>query len=179
MEFYKVIKTRRSIRSYSEKDIPPDVIKRILDAARIAPSGNNRQPWSFIVVKDHERKKKIAEASYGQGFITEAPVVVVCCAQRYPNSYEPWKDNCYLADAIIAIDHLVLAARNEGLGTCWIGAIHDKQVKELLNVPDEVDVVMVIPIGYPASESAFTDVYYRKSLEEVCFSEEYGKKETF
>lgn len=176
MEFYDVIKTRRSIRKYSGRDIPLDVLKRVLDAARIAPSGNNRQPWSFIIVKDPEKKKKIAEASYGQSFIAEAPVVVVCCAQRYPNSYEPWKDDCYLADVIIAIDYLILAARNEGLGTCWIGAIHDKEAKKILNIPDEIDVVMVVPIGYPSSDSAFTDICSRKSLEEICFLEEYGMR---
>lgn len=176
MEFYDVIKTRRSIRNYSERDIPPDVLKRVLDAARIAPSANNRQPWSFVIIKDPEKKKKIAEASYGQSFIAKAPVVVVCCAQRYPNSYEPWKDNCYLADVMIAIDHLILAARNESLGTCWIGAIHDKQVKKIFNIPDEIDVVMAVSIGYPPSDSAFTDTCSRKSLEEICFSEEYGMK---
>jgi len=176
MEFYDLIRTRRSIRSYQKKDIPPDVLDRVLDAARIAPSGNNRQPWSFVVVKDEKKKKKIAEASYGQSFIAEAPVVVVCCAKHYPNSYEPWKENSYLADTIIAIDHLVLAARNEGLGSCWIGAIHDKEVKKILNISDDVDVVMVIPLGYPLSDSAFTDSFYRRPLEEICFLEKYGHR---
>lgn len=177
MEFYDVIKTRRSIRNYLEKDISQDVLERVLNAAKVAPSGNNCQPWSFVVVRDMGRKKRIAEASYGQGFIAEAPVVVACCARRYPNSYEPRKENAYLADAIIAIDHLVLAARNEGLGSCWIGAFHDKEVKRILNVPDDVDVVMVVPLGYPTSDSAFTDNFYRKSLKEICFFEEYGRKE--
>ena len=178
MEFYDLIRTRRSIRNYQKKNIPQDVLDRILDAARSAPSGNNRQPWSFVVVKNEGKKEKIAEASYGQSFIAEAPVVVVCCAKRYPNSYEPWKENSYLADTIIAIDHLVLAARNEGIGSCWIGAIHDKEVKKILSVPDDVAVVMAVPLGYPVSCSAFTDSFYRKPLEEICFSEEYGQSKT-
>ena len=174
MEFYDVIRTRRSVRSYQDRDIPDEVLERVLDAARIAPSGNNRQPWSFVVVRDGGKRELIAQACYDQGFIATAPVVVVCCAKQYPNSYDPWKDNCYLADGVIAIDHLVLAARNEGLGSCWIGAIHDKQVKEIVSVPDDVDVLIMVTLGYPASDSAFSGPASRKHLGEMCFLETYG-----
>ena len=176
MDFYDLIRTRRSIRSYQKKEIPQEVLKRVLEAARVAPSGNNMQPWSFVIVKDPSLKKRLAGACYNQDFIAEAPVVVVCCARRYANSYEPWKENGYLGNAVIAIDHLVLAARNEGLGSCWIGAVHDKEVKKIVNVPDDVDVVMVVPLGYPGSDSDFHDNFRRKSLDEICFFEEYGKK---
>ncbi len=178
MDFTEVIRTRRSIRSYKRKDIPDEVLGRILEAARIAPSGGNRQPSSFVVVRDPERKKQIAEACYEQPFIASAPVVVVCCSKRYPNRYEPWKDEAYLADAIIAVDHLVLAARNEGVGSCWIGAVHALRVKEIVRVPKDVDVVMVIPLGYPESASAFCERGGRKPLEEICFDEESGKPRT-
>ena len=103
-------------------------------------------------------------------------MVIVCCAGKYDNSYEPWQDNCYLADAVIAIDHLVLAARNEGIGSCWVGAVHDKQVKKIVNVPDDVDVVMVVSLGYPTSDSAFSQSTSRKPLSEICFMEEYPNK---
>ena len=176
MDFTEVIKTRRSVRSYEERDIPAEVLNRILDAARIAPSGNNKQPWSFVVVRDLNKRKLIAKACYDQGFVGQAPVVIVCCAKKYANTYEAWKDNSYLADAVIAIDHLVLAARNEGIGSCWIGAIHDQEVKKIVNVPDDVDVVMAVSVGYPVSDSAFSGTTNRKALSEICFSEQYGAK---
>lgn len=176
MEFYDVIKTRRSIRSFLEKDIPDDVLEIVLEAARIAPSGNNRQPWQFVIVKDEKKKIEIAQACYEQDFVAEAPVVIICCAVKCNSGYEPWQDEAGRRDTVIATDHLILAARNEGLATCWVGAIHDKEVKKIANVPDNVDVVMVVPIGYPAAQKAFEKDSGRKALKEICFYEEYGRK---
>ena len=175
MEFYDVIRTRRSVRRFLNRPIPDEVLDRVLDAARIAPSGGDRQPWRFVVVKDKQKKKKIAHACYSQDFVAEAPVVLVCCSIKCSSGYQPWEDEAGRRDAVIATDHLILAARNEGLGSCWVGAVHDKQVKEIVNVPDDVNVVMVVPLGYPASKSAFREPSGRKSLKEVCFFEEYGQ----
>jgi nitroreductase len=177
MEFYDVIKTRRSVRRFLKRPIPDDVLGRVLEAARIAPSGGDRQPWRFVVVKDEEKKKKIARACYEQDFVAEAPVVVVCCAVKCSSGYQPWQDEAGRRDAVIATDHLILAARNEGLGSCWVGALHDKQVKKIVKVPDDVDVVMVVPLGYPASKWAFREAKGRKPLKDICFFEEYGLKE--
>lgn len=167
MDFEKVIRTRRSIRSYADRDIPDEVLNRILESARIAPSGNNRQPWKFIVVKEKELKRKIAEHSYDQSFIAGAPVVIVCCGKKFSNRYEPFGDNAYLVDVIIAIDHLILSARNEGVGSCWVGAFSREPIQKLLKLPKELEVLMVIPLGYPVSESAFGEPRGRKSLEEI------------
>ncbi len=175
MEFYDVIRTRRSIRKYQDKEIPEDVLMRVLDAGRIAPSGSNRQPWRFVVVKDKDKRQQIAEACYGQKFIAEAPVVLVCCSIRCTSGYEPWKEAAGPRDVIIAIDHITLAARNEGLGTCWIGALYPKEVARIVNVPEDIDVIMVLPIGYPLSDEMFTGKTSRKSMEEIVFYEEYGK----
>jgi len=177
MEFEKVIRTRRSIRSYSKKEIPEDILKKILDGARVAPSGYNKQPWYFIVVKDEKKKKKIAEYSYNQSFIGEAPVVIVCCGEKYENKYEPFKDRCYIVDVAIAIDHLILTARNYGVGSCWIGAFHPEPIKKLLNIPDNINVLMVVPLGYP-EDAEFSEESIRKPLEEIVFEEEYGRKIT-
>jgi len=138
MEFYDVIKTRRSVRRFLKKAIPVDVLDRVLEAAGVAPSGGDRQPWRFVVVKDKQKKQRIARACYGQDFVAEAPVVLVCCSIKCSSGYEPWEDEAGRRDAVIATDHLILAARNEGLGTCWVGALHDKQVKEIVNVPGNV-----------------------------------------
>ena len=166
------------MRSYSDKQIPDDVLARVLEAARIAPSGCNRQPWSFVVVQQAQTKKKLAKACYDQTFIGTAPAVIVCCGKRYEGKYEPWGDNAYMADTVIAIDHLILAARNEGLGTCWIGAMHDKQVGEIVGVPDGVDVLMVVAVGYPTSQEAFTDQCSRNSMNDICYFEEYGNNKS-
>ena len=174
VEFMDVIRTRRSVRSFSGEPIPDEVLLRALEAARIAPSGNNHQPWRFVVVRDARKRRAIAEACYDQAFVANAPVVVVCCAIPYPNGYEPWGEKSFLADAVIAIDHMILAARDQGLGTCWVGAVREAEVKKVVKAPQDVAAVMVVPMGYPADDSAFTDVAWRRPMEEICFFEEYG-----
>ncbi|MCM8769754.1 MAG: nitroreductase family protein [Candidatus Omnitrophica bacterium] len=176
MEFQEVIKTRRSIRSYQDKDIPEEILKRILETARIAPSGNNWQPWHFILVKDQEKKEKIAQSCYQQKFISQAPVVIVACGQKYPNQYQPYADRSYLIDVTIALDHLILAARNEGVGSCWIGAFQAEPIRKLLEVPENFEVVMVVPLGYPAHQQAFCQPGYRKDLTEIVSQEKFGQR---
>lgn len=174
MEFEEVVRTRRSVRSYSDQALSDEAVERVLTLATRAPSANNVQPWRFIVVRDQAKREEIAEISFQQSFIAEAPVVIVCCGQEYHDSYSWIADNMYLVDVTIAIDHLTLAARDEGLGTCWIGAFDHDRLKAILNVPDGVDIVALTPLGCPASPSAFTDRTHRKSLSEVVFAEQYG-----
>ncbi len=153
MEFYDVIKKRKSIRKYRPSLIPDDVLNRILDAGRIAPSAKNYQPWHFIVIKDPEIKKRVAEASRGQHWMADADVIVCGCAlMDIVWSRMGGYMTSFAVDITIALDHMILAAANEGLGTCWIGAFDEKQVKEILQVPENVHVVALTPIGYPAQE---------------------------
>jgi nitroreductase len=168
MEFYEVIRTRRSVRSFKPDPIPEDVLERILDAARIAPSGSNRQPWLFIIVKDSEVKRKLAEYCSNQMFIAEAPIVIVVCGFNiHYNRGGYMGDMSMLVDCSIATTHLILAARAEGVGSCWIGAF-DMRIKKLLGIPEDVNVVAVVPLGYPR-EDVFRDVSTeeRKPLNEV------------
>ncbi|NOZ20062.1 MAG: nitroreductase [Planctomycetes bacterium] len=176
MEFDGVIKTRRSVRSYRDDPIPDDVLERVLTAAQSAPSANNVQPWRYIVVRDEATRKKIAEVALNQAFIAEAPVVIVCCGRNYHDSYSWIADNMFLVDCTISFDHLTLAARNEGLGTCWIGAFDHPQIKEVLDVPVGYDVVVLTPLGYPKSDQAFRPVSNRKPLSEIAFSEKFGRQ---
>jgi nitroreductase len=166
MEFYEVIRTRRSIREFKPDPVPDNVLKRVLEAARIAPSGSNRQPWKFILIKDKETKEKIVPLAGGQKFISEAPILIVACGYniRY-NRGGYMGDMSMLVDVAIAIDHLTLAARAEGLGTCWIGSFDNSRIKELLKIPQEVNVVALIPLGYP--KVGFTETGPRKRLEEI------------
>jgi len=167
MDFTTVVKTRRSVRSYRPDPIPDDVLRRVLDAARVAPSANNVQPWHFIVVRDAGKRKELASLAAGQSFVGEASVVIVCCGKRYMDRYSWLGDSMYLVDCTIAIDHLTLAARNEDLGTCWIGAFDHEGVKRAVQVPTGYDVIMLMPVGYLASPGAFRETSSRRPLEAV------------
>ena len=175
MDFEQVINTRRSVRSYRSQPVPDAALEKVLNAARIAPSANNIQPWHFIAVKDAARRGEIARNCFNQTFLAEAPVVIVCCGKKYPDRYSWISDNLYLVDVAIAIDHLTLAARNEGLGTCWIGALDQKPLRKLLNVPSGFDIIMVTPLGYPASDAAFRPASGRKPLSEIVSYEEFKR----
>jgi nitroreductase len=154
MEFYDVIKKRKSIRKYKPDPVPKDVLDRILEAGRIAPSAKNIQPWRFIVVKDKETKKRVAQACRGQNWMADADVILVACIL---NDIAWGRMGGYMSsgpvDLAIAVDHMILAAANEGLGTCWIGAFVEADVKKILNVPEKVTVIALTPIGYPAEEA--------------------------
>ena len=167
MEFYEVIKTRRSIRAYRPDAIPEDVLNRVLGAARIAPSGSNRQPWKFIFVSDEELKKQVAMACHDQSFIADAPIIIVACGYNiHYDRGEYMGDMSMLVDVSIAFTHLILAARREGLGTCWIGSFSNEEVKKLLNIPNDANVVAITPLGYPKNEG-FTETSRRKNLKEI------------
>jgi len=167
VDFYEVIRTRRSIRSYKSDPIPDEVLMRVLEAARIAPSGSNRQPWKFIIVKSEELKKKVAAACHNQMFIAEAPVVIVACGYNiHYNRGGYMGDLSMLVDVSIAFTHLILAARAEGLGTCWIGSFDNEEVKKILGIPRDVNVVAITPLGYPRDEG-FGEPAGRKTLSEI------------
>ncbi len=174
MDFYEVIKTRRSVRSYKPDPVSEEVLMRVLDAARIAPSGSNRQPWKFIIVRDEALKRKIAQHCSHQYFIAEAPIVIVACGRNiHYNRGGYMGDLSMLVDVSIAFTHLILAARAEGLGTCWIGAFDNEKLKKLLEIPDDVNIVAITPLGYPAKEKAFTPYTSRKKLDEIICYEKY------
>jgi nitroreductase len=152
VDIYETIATRKSVRAFKQDDVPEDVLSRMLEAARLAPSANNRQEWRFVVVRDGSMRQRLSQAAYGQGFIASAPVVLVCCAET-----DEHKMTCgepaYSIDVAIAVDHVTLCAGEEGLGTCWIGAFSEDRVKELLKIPRPIRVVALLPLGYPQDPS--------------------------
>ena len=165
MDFIDVIKNRRSIREYSDKPVPDDALNHVLEAARLAPSGKNAQAWKFVVIRDAAKRQKLAEAA-NQPFIGKAPVIIAPVALT-PERLMLCGVPSYAVDMGIAMEHIVLAAFNEGLGTCWIGAFSQEKAREALGVPDKYRVVTVMPLGYPAQNPAARP---RKSLEEiVCY----------
>lgn len=150
MNVYEAIKARRSIRSYQDRPVEEDKLRRVLEAARLAPSASNRQEWRFVVVQDAQTRKRLMEAATGQRFVGQAPVVIACCAKT-DEHVMTCGQMCYPIDVAIAIDHMTLAAVAEGLGTCWIGAFFADQVREILGIPENVPVVELLTLGYPTS----------------------------
>ena len=170
MNVYETIKARRSVRAYQEKEIPEEVLMRILEAARMAPSAGNRQQWKFVVVKDNQTRKKLGEAAKNQHFVGEAPVVIAAVGTN------PGKIlSCGIpgdpVDVAIAIDHMTLAAVEEGLGTCWIGAFSQEKVCQILGIPSSFKVIELLPLGYPADSPG---AKVRKSLQEIVCHEKFS-----
>ena len=170
MNVMEAIKARRSIRSYKDKGIEEDKLERVLDAGRLAPSANNRQEWKFIVVKDGETRKKLAVGSRNQKFVGEAPVVIAACSVETEHVMSCGQLS-YPIDLAIAVDHMTLAAVEEGLGTCWIGAFDEGEAKKILGIPDKVRVAALLPIGYPEYVPSPTP---RKLLEEIVLPDKWA-----
>jgi len=169
MEVFEAIKKRRSVREFKADPVPEEKLKRILEAARLAPSAHNEQEWKFIVVRDFEKRKKLAKAALNQDFIAQAPLVIVALSTN-PTHIMTNEVPAYAVDLAIAIEHMVLQAVEEGLGTCWIGAFSQKEVKEILEIPKEYKVVTLMPLGFPADSPRKK---IRKKLEEIVSYDRY------
>jgi nitroreductase len=175
MDFFDVVRTRRSVRSFKPDMVSDEVLNVVLEAVRIAPSGSNRQPWRFIIVKDEITKQRLIRACGDQKWLAEAPIIVVACGHIFDyNRGGYMEDFSMLVDLSIAMTHLILAARNEGLGTCWIGFFNNAQVKRVLEVPEGWNVAGLTPLGYPeAGEKAFTEPGPRKPLSEIVSTDKF------
>ena len=148
MDVKEAIRTRRSIRSFNNRSVEEEKLDRILEAARLAPSASNRQERRFVVVRDAETRNKLAKAASNQRFVGTAPVVIAACATE-SSHIMACGQHAYTVDVTIAVDHMTLQAVEEGLGTCWIGAFDEGEVKRILGIPDTVRVVSLLPLGYP------------------------------
>jgi nitroreductase len=153
MNVLEAIKGRRSIRAFQNKAVLPKIIEELIDAATWAPSAGNIQPWEFIIIRESKIKKSLAEAALNQSSIEEAPVIIIVCANenRSSEGYETRGKTLYcIQDTAAATENLLLFAYSIGLGTCWIGAFREEEVKEILKIPDGIRPVAMIPVGYPA-----------------------------
>jgi nitroreductase len=179
----KTIKGRRSIRRYRDEDIPDSVIEELLDLARYAPSSMNGQPWCFIVVRNDETKRRLAEIKnkhcpaekrmYKADFLQNAPVVVVVCVDR-ERSFNRGVEN-----AVLAAANIMLGAYGMGIGTVYMSAYrHDdpgisEEIRQTLGIPRNVDPITIIPLGYPGETP---EPKTMRSLDEAVFYETFGKK---
>lgn len=169
MELYEAIRSRYSVRAYEDRPVEQEKLDRILEAARLAPSGGNRQPWKFVVAREAALRKKLAAACNDQAFVAEAPVViggVGVLPERIMSCDVPGDP----VDVAIAMEHIALAATAEGLGTCWIGAFDQDQVRDLLGVGADAKVIEVMTLGYPADKPRPKN---RHALDEIVCYESY------
>ncbi|MEM2340672.1 MAG: nitroreductase family protein [Candidatus Bathyarchaeia archaeon] len=176
MDLFEAMRGRRSIRAFRPDPIPDSALEKILEAAQWAPSAGNRQARDFIIVRDPGVKARLADAALGQGFIEEAPVDIVVCANRERSAgrYGDRGRNFYcLMDAAAAVENILLAAHALGLGACWVGAYRDEEVAEVLGLPPWLRPIAIIPIGFPAESPRPPP---RIKLEKLIHFDRYGSE---
>jgi nitroreductase len=166
MEALEAIRTRRSARRFSNQPVEPEKLQLVLEAVQQAPSWSNMQCWSLVVVEDQDTRDKISELSYVESFFTsygyksnpaqkglaQAPIVIVACANPL-QSGDLRGQQYYMADMGIATENLMLAAHDQGLGSVFVGVFNEDQLKTLLEIPANIRIVGLFPLGYPVGES--------------------------
>jgi nitroreductase len=148
MEFKEVLRQRQSIRDFKEQPVPDDKLDFILEAARLAQSGGNRQQWKFVVVKDALKRQQLMQAANNQPHVGQAPVIIAAIALdtvRVMACEVP----SYATDIGIAVENMALAATDQGLGSCWIGHFSQEKARQALAVPEKYKVAALLPVGYP------------------------------
>ena len=172
MDLSEAIKGRRSIRAFKPQDIPEETVEKLIDAARHAPSAGNIQSWEFVIARNPDTKKKLAQAAH-QAFIEEAPVVIAVCAdeKRSSSGYGNRGETLYcIQDTAAAIQNILLTAYSLGLGTCWIGAFNENEAKKALKTPKGIRPVAMIPVGYPNKTPSQRG---RRPLNQIVHHEEF------
>ena len=170
MDVAEAIQQRYSVRKYEDRPVEEPKLLAVLDAARLAPSGSNRQPWKFVVARDAVTRAKLADACNSQTFIGTAPVVIAACGTM-PDRMMSCDVPGDPVDVAIAIDHMTLAAVAEGLGSCWIGHFDQDACCELLGVPPTARIIELLTLGYPESSEPTKP---RKTLDEVVCYEAFA-----
>ncbi len=173
MDVFEAVQERRSIRAYQDKSVPRDKVEKILEAGRLAPSARNLEPWHFIVVTDEERRKALSKGLYAK-FLIQSPLVIVACGDKKVSS--DW----YAVDVSLAVENMILTAVSEGLGTCCVGSFEEKDVRNVLNIPDNFEVIVMLAVGYASEKLDLSSkvlhlVRSRKIISEIASEETFGK----
>jgi nitroreductase len=158
MDMLELIRSRRSIRSYQEREIPDDILHRIIDAAMTAPSAGNQQPWHFVIVRDRVKMEAVTRVHPYCRMITKAPLAVLVCGDPVGKKLpEYWVQDCSAA-----VQNLLLAARAEGVGSVWTGIYPLQEriegCRKIFSVPDHIIPFAIIPMGWPKEENGFKQV---------------------
>lgn len=163
MEFSELIKERYSVRAYTPDPVEDEKLEKVLEAARLAPTAANRQPFQLIVIHTAGREEELYDI-YKKAWFVEPPLVICACGLK-ERGWTRRDGKSYVdVDVAIAMDHLILAAANEGLGTCWVGAFDPDAARRVLGLPEEVEPIAFTPLGYPADEPGAKK---RKPLDEL------------
>lgn len=170
MDVMEAIKGRRSIRQFTEEPLRRDELDRLLEAARWAPSGGNEQRWRFVVVTSPSQRELIRK--FAPGIFAMPAAFIVICAEMEPDAND-WKQKLYLADCSIASQNIMLAAYEMGIGTCVALSYAKTAIREVLELPENVEPMLVITLGYPAEDP---EPPPRLQLSKMVFEERYGQE---
>ena len=163
MTVKEVIQKRKSIRKFNAGSLSDEQLQTLMEAAQLAPSASNMQPYEFIIVKDDKLKAQLVKKGSIQPFVTKAAVIFIGIG-------DPSREKWYKVDIGIAIEHLALEATELGLGSCWIGSFDEEKVKEVLKIPAEKEVIALLPIGIPGQDPPARP---RKSLDDLFYIDYY------
>lgn len=167
MDVFECVSTLSSIRSFLEKEVPEDLIGRILEAGRLAPSAHNDQPWEFILIKNKNIIKDLRKFCLSGSFVSQSAFIIVILTDRYSK----WKE----IDTTRAVQNMVLTAWSLKLGTCWIGRLDKDGLIKYLKIPEKWDILTVLPFGY-FNENMLSRYKIRKDPDSVFHLDEYGKR---
>ena len=151
MEFSELIEKRYSVRAYKPDPVEDDKLQQVLQAARLAPTASNRQPFQLVVIHTAGREAELKRI-YNRDWFVQPPLVICACGIPAQGWVRGNGKNYNDVDVAIAMDHLILAAANLGLGTCWVGAFDARAAREVLHLPDDVEPIAFTPLGYPADQ---------------------------
>jgi nitroreductase len=165
MEVYEAVRTVLAVRSYQDKAIPPDVVRRIVEAGWLTGSAMNNQPWHFIIVEDGDTLRRLGALAKTGPYVAQSPLAIVVAIE---------KSRFSVSDASRAIQSMVLTAWSEGVGSNWVGFLELDDVKSLLGIPENLDVLAIVPFGYPA-QAIGKGQKRRKPLSEVAHRERFGR----
>jgi nitroreductase len=165
MDVFEAVRTILAVRGYQDRPVPEDVIRRIVEAGRLTASSMNMQPWHFIVVQDRDTLRRLGALAPTGPYIAQAPLAIVVAIA---------KTRFAVSDASRAIQSMLLTAWAEGVGSNWVGFGGLEDVKALLNIPAELDLLAILPFGYPV-DAVGRGKKQRKPLAEVAHRERYGQ----
>ncbi len=165
MEVYEAVRTVLAVRQYQERPVPPEVVRRIVEAGHLTASAKNGQPWHFVVVENRETLRQLGALARTGPYIAQAPLAIVVVIENTPFA---------VSDASRAIQSMILTAWSDGVGSNWVGFQGLNEVKALLGIPDELGLLAVLPFGYPA-QAIGQGKKQRKPLSEVAHRERFGQ----
>ena len=167
METFDAVRTVLAVRSYTDQPVPSEIVRKIVESAHLTASSSNKQPWHFIVVQDREMLRQLGEVLSGNGpYIADAPLAIAVVIDRTPSA---------VSDGSRAVQSMLLTAWSEGLGGNWVGGVGPNAgARPILGIPEDRDILAILPIGYPTSRSG-KGQKNRKPFDEVVYDERWGQ----